>query len=361
MKKIVMIFAALIISLPWGRIWAEQLVITGSTTVQPIAVKIAESYKATHKAIDIKIVGGGSGNGIKAIIDGTTDIGNTSRFIKKKELKYAHGKGVYPVPFQIAYDCIIPIVNPENKIKTLTIEQLRSIYIGSVNNWKEVSDMDRPIIVISRDTSSGTYEIWEKKIMDGQGVFPGAQLAASNKDVLKKVTSKKNAIGYIGLGYLESGVKPIQISKIDGTVKTALDGTYPLSRPLFMFTRGWPNGETLKFINYVLNPATGQKAVKACGFVALYETETCIEPKQLMFHSDPNYIAEIPANIQMVQQYLKVLGYQVGVVDGIKGGKTISAMIAFQKQNNLTLEWKISNKMISLLSDQYLHSISTKQ
>ena len=349
----------------WGMIfcsaiepaWAGRLVITGSTTVKPIVTKIAESYRAVNSELEIDIAGGGSGNGIKAIIDGTTDIGTASRFIKGKELEYAHGKGVYPVPFQIAYDCIVPIVHPQNGIKDLTIAQLRKIYLGLIDNWSLVGGRDMPIKVISRDTSSGTYEIWEKRVMWGQPVLPAAHLESSNKRVVEKIASDINAIGYIGLGYLNDEVRPVKVNHIFGSAKNSINGTYCLSRPLFIFTRGWPSGDTLKFIKYAMDPDNGQKDISATGFIALYRASAAFSGGPSTTSQDPNYVDEEPINIEMIQEYLMRLGYDVGPVDGIKGGKTMTAIVAFQRRHNLPLEWRISRKMAALLSKQYMQTI----
>jgi len=249
---------------------AGNLVIKGSTTVLPIAQKVAEAYMKEHSDTSISISGGGSGNGIKAIIDGTTDIADSSRFIKDKEVKLAMEKGVYPVPFRVAYDCIVPVVHPSNSVANLTMEQLKAIFKGKVKNWKAVGGIDKKIVVISRDTSSGTYEVWEKKVMKKERVYPGALLQVSNGTVAQVIANNKYAIGYIGLGYLNKDVKALTVEGVVGAMVTTLDGTFPISRPLFMFTQGWPTGETVKFLNYVLHPAKGQKLVGEAGFVPLY-------------------------------------------------------------------------------------------
>jgi phosphate transport system substrate-binding protein len=251
-------------------VWAGDIVINGSTTVLPIAQKVAETYMKENPAVKISISGGGSGNGIKSLIDGTTDIADSSRFIKDEEVKQAVAKGIYPVPFAIAYDCIVPVVHPSNSVKGLTIDQLKAIYEGQIGNWKEVGGPDLKITVISRDTSSGTYEVWETKVMKEQRVYPGALLQASNGAVVQAVSKNKNAIGYIGIGYVNESVKPLTVNGVKGTPQTTLDGTFPISRPLYMFTKGWPTGDTLNFINFVLNPSTGQKLVGEAGFVPLY-------------------------------------------------------------------------------------------
>lgn len=263
-----LVFAMICLTASWAL--ADSITIKGSTTVLPIAQKAAEAYMKEYPNVKITISGGGSGNGIKALIDGTTDIADSSRFIKDKEVGLAVEKGAYPVPFAVAYDCIVPVVHPSNPVKDLTLDQLHNIYAGKVKNWKEIGGPDRTIVIISRDTSSGTYEVWHDKVLKKDKVFPGALLQASNGAVVQAVSSNKNAIGYIGLGYLNESVKATTVNGIKGSEETTLSGTYPISRPLYMFTRGWPKGEVAKFINYVMHPNGGQKQVKAAGFVPLY-------------------------------------------------------------------------------------------
>ena len=253
-----------------GTVHAGNLTINGSTTVLPIAQKVAEAYMKENPDVKISVSGGGSGNGIKSLIDGTTDIADSSRFIKEEEVKAAVEKGTYPVPFAVAYDSIIPVVHPSNPMKNITLDQLKDIYMGKIKNWKELGGPDLKIVVVSRDTSSGTYEVWEEKVMKKERVFPGALLQASNGAVVQAVSKNKNAIGYIGLGYVNKDVKPLTTNGIMGSAKTTLDGTYPISRALYMFTPGWPKGDTLSFINYVLHPEKGQRYVKEAGFVPLY-------------------------------------------------------------------------------------------
>jgi len=260
---IAMIFSA-------GMAAAGAIVMNGSTTVLPIAQEAAEAYMKENPDVKITISGGGSGNGIKAIIDGTTDIGNSSRFIKDKEVSAAVEKGVYPVPFGIAYDCIIPVVHPSNKVANLTIEQLKDIYMGKITSWKEVGGEDKKIVVISRDTSSGTYEVWEEKVMNKEKVSPAALLQASSGAVVTAVSGNENAIGYIGIGYVNEQVKALTVGGITGTKETTLNGTFPISRALFMFTKGWPTGDVAKFMNFMMHPEKGQKFVEKSGYVPLY-------------------------------------------------------------------------------------------
>jgi phosphate transport system substrate-binding protein len=269
-KALVFIAFTMVFCLVSGMAFAGNIVIKGSTTVLPIAQKVSEVYMKQNPDIKISISGGGSGNGIKALIDGSTDIADSSRFIKDKEVKLAVENGRYPVPFAVAYDCIIPVVHPSNGIENLSMMHLKDIYMGKIKNWKEVGGPDRPVVVISRDTSSGTYEVWEKKVMKKERVFPGALLQASNGAVVQAVAKNKNAVGYIGLGYLDESVKALKVNNIVGSEETTLNGTFPVSRPLYMFTPGWPKEDVLNFINFVIHPEKGQKYVGEAGYVPLY-------------------------------------------------------------------------------------------
>jgi phosphate transport system substrate-binding protein len=270
LKTFLMLVIATALCFSANGVLAGNLVIKGSTTVLPIAQKVAEAYMQQNPDVKISISGGGSGNGIKALIDGSTDIADSSRFIKGNEVKLAVEKGEYPVPFAVAYDCIVPVVHPSNSVMNLTMDQLKAIYAGEVKNWKEVGGPDSPMVVISRDTSSGTYEVWYEKVMNKERVFPGALLQASNGAIVQAVSKNKNAVGYIGLGYVDKSVKPVMVNGIKGSEETTLNGTYPISRPLFMFTNGWPTGDVLNFINFVLHPEKGQKYVSEAGFVPLF-------------------------------------------------------------------------------------------
>ncbi len=247
----------------------DTIVIKGSTTVLPVAQAAAEAYMGSHPGVNISISGGGSGNGIKALIDKSTDIADALRFIKGKEIKMAMGKGVFPVPHRVAIDAIVPIVHPDNPVNNLSIEQMSLIYQGKIKNWKEVGGKDMKIIVVSRDTSSGTYEIWNKKVLHKAKVMPMAQMQASNGAVAQAISKNRYAIGYIGLGYMNRSVKALEVDGIKATVANALSGTYPIARPLFMFTNGWPKGTVADFINYVLS-LKGQEIVKKEGYIPLY-------------------------------------------------------------------------------------------
>jgi len=268
--KSLVLSAAFLGCLAAGAADAGSIRMDGSTTVLPIAQKVVEAFMKENPGVNINVSGGGSGNGIKALIDGTTNIANSSRFLKEEEVKLALERGVYPVPFAVAYDCIVPVVHPENPAKDLTMAQLKAIYMGEIKNWKEVGGADKEVVVVSRDTSSGTYEVWEEKVMKKERVYAGALLQASSGAVAQAVSKNKYAIGYLGIGYVDKSVKALTVNGVPGNEETALSGKFPISRALFMFTKGWPSGEVLDFINYILNPQKGQKFVREAGFVPLY-------------------------------------------------------------------------------------------
>jgi phosphate transport system substrate-binding protein len=262
------VFGLTLFSLVGTAFAAESIVIKGSTTVLPIVQAALEAYMKTNKGVQISLSGAGSGDGIKALIDKTTDIANSSREIKKEEIDLAVAKGVKPVTHLIAYDAIIPVVNPKNKVKGLSLDQLSQIYQGKITNWKEIGGDDLKIVVISRDSSSGTFESWDHFVMKKTKVTPKAQMLASNGAIVTAIAKNKYAIGYLGMGYVNKSVKGLSVNYVTATVETALSKQYPLSRELYMYTNGEPTGEVAKFIAFVKGPE-GQKIVAKEGFVPL--------------------------------------------------------------------------------------------
>ena len=247
---------------------AKSIKMSGSTTVLPIAQKAAEVYMRMNPDVRISVAGTGSGDGIKSVIDGTADIGNASRDMKSKEMKLAKSKGVTPVRHTVALDCIVPVVNPANSVKNLTLAQLKDIYTGKVKNWKQVGGADKPVVVISRDSSSGTFEVWNHKVLKKARVRPDAQLQASNGAVAQAVAGNKYAIGYVGIGYLNPKLKGVTVDGVMASAKTAMDKSYPIARELYMFTKGQPTGVVKAFLDFVKSDK-GQKIAKEEGFVPL--------------------------------------------------------------------------------------------
>lgn len=247
---------------------AEELRIDGSTTVLPIAQKAAEVFMKKNPDCKVFVSGSGSGTGIKALIDGTTHIATSSREAKEKEVASAKEKGVTLTGHKIALDGIVPIVHPSLKVDNLTIQQLRDIYNGTIKSWKEVGGPDRPISVVSRDTSSGTYEVWEEKILKGDKVRADALLVASNGQAVQTVSQNRFAIGYIGIGYLDKTVKGLSVEGKKASDASVRDGSWPIARPLFMYTNGTPSGLIARFIDFMLSKE-GQKIVNEVKYVSL--------------------------------------------------------------------------------------------
>jgi phosphate transport system substrate-binding protein len=248
--------------------YAEKIVIEGSTTVLPIAQKAAEVFMNSNPGADISVRGGGSGVGIASLIDGTCDIADASRAIKDSELDKAVANGRSPKAHVVAMDGIAVIVNPSNGVNALTKKQIMDIYTGKISHWKDVGGSDGKIVVISRDSSSGTFEAFGELVLKGAKVRPDALMQASNQAVASTVSRTAGAIGYVGLGYLSSSVKAVTVDGVMVSKETVLTGAYPVGRPLFMYTNGKPQGLAKDFIDYILSPE-GQKLVEEEGFVGL--------------------------------------------------------------------------------------------
>ena len=245
----------------------SQITVTGSTTLQPVVARIAREFMKDVRGTQVSVAGGGSGAGIEALLRSETDLANSSRFISEQELDQAVQTGIYPVPFRIADDCIIPVVHKSNRVKNLSLPDLKRIYLGEITSWKELGGADRAIEVISRSQESGTYDVWHDIVMGQEDAASSVTLKSSSANVVRTVSGSKGAIGYISLGYLSASVKPLRVDGVMGSLYTVRDGSYVLSRPLFMFSRGWPNGSLLQFINYALNPDRGQNIVRKMGFI----------------------------------------------------------------------------------------------
>ncbi len=247
----------------------SKIVIKGSTTVLPITQKAVEAYSKINDSVSISISGGGSGEGIKALIDGNTDIANSSRQLKEVETKLAAEKKLSIKEIPVAYDMIVPVVHPDNPVKNLTIDQLKAIYDGSINNWKQIGGKDGKIIAVSRDTSSGTYEVWHEKVMHKTDVKKDALLQASNGAIVSTVSQNPKAIGYIGYGYINDRVRPLTVNGIEGTIENGKSGKFPVSRKLYIFINEEKVTDKAKeFIDYILG-AEGQALVQEAGFIPL--------------------------------------------------------------------------------------------
>ncbi len=267
------IFAMMFSPLLMGKIVSpvfggESLTIRGSTTVLPIAQKAAERYMQLHPEAHISISGGGSGTGIKALLDGSVDIADASRPMKAKEVKMARERGIAPCEHIIARDGIAVIVNPKNPLPELGKAQIKDIYTGKITNWSALGGSNKKIVVVSRESSSGTFETFNKIILKKERVTPASLLQAANAGVLHTVAQSEGGIGYVGIGYLDKRIKALKVEGVYPARETVIDGSYPISRPLFMYTGGKPTGLSARFISFLLSPE-GQKIVEEEGFVAV--------------------------------------------------------------------------------------------
>ncbi len=253
----------------------------GSDTIVNLALAWAEAYQKVNSDVRISVSGGGSGTGLAALINGTTNIANASRQIKQEEIADAQKNGIDPYEIQIARDAIGVIVNPQNPVQRLTLPQISDIYSGKITNWRDVGGDDRPIVLLSRETNSGTHVFFLEEVVrlgqkDNKTLFSqDTLLLPSSEGIMAEVRQNPNAIGYDGLGYITPEVKTLAIAPKSGgdyvkpSVASVNDGKYPIARPLFMYTPGEPTGEVKTYIDWVLGP-DGQQIVNDLGFVPLH-------------------------------------------------------------------------------------------
>lgn len=228
--------------------------VVGSTSVQPLAQELADDFNITETELLIDIQGVGSSAGIKAITDGTCDIGASSRELTKEEQAAGLTEKV------IAIDGIAAIVNSSNSASDLTKEQLAKIFKGEIKNWKEVGGVDKEILVVSREAGSGTRGAFEEllKLQKKEGdktislVKSDALIAEGNGAVKANIASKDNAIGYISIGFVDKTVKALKIGGIEATEANVKAKTYSISRPFLMLTKGEMKPEVKAFMDYIL-------------------------------------------------------------------------------------------------------------
>jgi phosphate transport system substrate-binding protein len=254
----------------------------GSDTLVNLALAWAEQYQVEHPEIQISVTGGGSGTGFTALINGTVDIANASREIKDEEITQAQAAGFEPVEFTVANDAIAVIVNPENPISELTLEQISSIYKGEINNWNELGGEDRPIVRLSRETNSGTHVYFLEEVVrlgndENTSIFSAdTLLLPSSEGIISEVRDNPNAIGYDGLGYVTDEVKMVAVAAAGSnayilpSAETVTNGQYPISRSLYMYTRGDPQGAIKDYLDWIL-AAEAQEIVTELGFVPISE------------------------------------------------------------------------------------------
>ena len=248
--------------------------IKGSDTVLPLAQKEAEDLMKSNSNVTVTVVGGGSGVGITALVDGTTDIAMASRDLKTEEkLKLSEEKKDIEQVI-IAFDALTVIVNPANKVSKLTREQLEQIFTGTIKNWKEVGGADEKIVAYSRESSSGTYEFFKEEVMAKKNYASNVLSLPATGAIVQAVGQTKGAIGYIGLAYETKEVKQLGVSYdqgktfIEPSVASAMDKTYPISRPLYYMYAKENAAKVKAVVDYALS-AAGQKTVSEIGYIPL--------------------------------------------------------------------------------------------
>jgi len=256
---------------------SQSITVKGSDTVLPLTQQEAEKFMNSHKETSITVVGGGSGVGITALIEGTTDIAMSSRPLKMDEKATLEEKGISYKEINIAGDALAVIVHPNNSIEQLTKEQVADIFTGKVKNWKEVGGKDLPVIAYSRETSSGTYEFFKEHVMDKKNYASSVLNMPATGAIVQSVSQTEGAIGYIGLAYETKEVKHLAISYDKGakyvapSIENAQNGTYPVSRPLFYYYDVKNEASVDPFIKFILSDE-GQQIVKETGYVPLVKT-----------------------------------------------------------------------------------------
>ena len=239
----------------------ETISIAGSTTVLPVAQAAAEEYMNQHSNADIQVSGGGSGVGATSVIGGTADIGMLSR-----DLKASEKEGNTLKEFVVGKDGIALVGHPSNTVSDLSLEQVKAIYQGTITNWKEVGGADSEIVLIGRDSSSGTREFFTEFVLDKEDAAKEMQELNSNGAVAQAVSITPGAIGYVSLEYVDDSLKAFSIDGVAPTVDNVISGIYEINRPLLMVTNGEPEGLAADYLAFILSEE-GQQILKDSGFI----------------------------------------------------------------------------------------------
>jgi len=268
MNKILVSLLALFLALPLVA-QAGNLTVKGSDTMVILGQRWAEEYMKKNAGTKVQVTGGGSGTGLAALINGTTDIAMSSRPIKEAETDKLRGRfNTTGAQIAVAKDGVTFYVHESNPLNSLTQEQLKGIYLGDITNWKEVGGKDAPIVIYSRENSSGTYVFVKDHVLDGEDYAASAQTLPGTAAVVNAVSKEKNGIGYGGAAYAK-GVKELKVKvgeeEIAPSQENIQSGKYPLSRDLFFYVRGEPTGAVKQLIDFALSPE-GQQIVTQAGY-----------------------------------------------------------------------------------------------
>ena len=246
--------------------------VKGSDTILNASQAIAEKFMSENKGARIAVNGGGSGVGISALINKTTDIAMASRNIKDKEIEQAKAKGINVEEIVVGFDGITIIANKTNPIKDIDDKTLGKVFRGEITNWKELGGDDAEIVVLSRDSSSGTHEFFKEHIIR-EGNSKGTQeygaktlYMPSNEAIKQEIKANKYAIGYIGMGYMDSSVEAVTVDGVAATPENVLNKTYPIAREVFWYADSAREGVVKELVDYAVSPK-GQEIIKNEGFV----------------------------------------------------------------------------------------------
>jgi len=254
--------------------------IKGSDTIINLVQVWAEKFVEDKPDVNIGVTGGGSGTGFAALINNTCEIAISSREIEEKEKILAQSKGVEPVEFKVGLDGLAILVNKDNPVDKLTISQLRDIFMAKITNWKEVGGNDMKIVILSRESNSGTHMFFKERVIRGgdkklkDEFSPSSLLMPSSQAIYDEIHQNPHALGYAGMGFINDKVKAVSVAvKENGkyiypTFENVSSGKYPISRPLYLYTNGKPEGLVKDFIDYALSDA-GQKIVMETDFVPI--------------------------------------------------------------------------------------------
>jgi phosphate transport system substrate-binding protein len=252
---------------------AANITIKGSDTLVRLGQRWAEEYMKAHPDAVIQVSGGGTGTGIAALINGTTDICEASRDMKAKEYEDARARGVNPYKVAVALDGIAVFLNEANPVKELTLDQLKGIYTGEITNWKEFGGESRTIILYGRENNSGTYAYFKEHVLANEDYADNTQTLPGTAAVVNAVAKDKYGIGYGGIAWAK-GVKHLPVKKnaestaVEPSMESVTDGSYPISRELYWFFNGQPAGDLRALLNWVLSPE-GQKIAEAVDYIPL--------------------------------------------------------------------------------------------
>lgn len=248
--------------------------IKGSDTMLPLSQKEAETFMKEQVSQTVTVTGGGSGVGISALLEGTTDLAQLSRKIKFTERQKFQEGGKTVQEVIAAYDALAVVVHPSNKVTNLSREQLEGIFTGKIKNWKEVGGADMLIVPYARETSSGTYEFFKEKVLKNKNYMSGIMSMPATGTIIQSISQTKGAISYVGLAYLNKNVKTIHVSYDSGktfvapSVTNAKNESYPIVRPLYYYYDTKAEKIVKPFIDFVLS-AKGQQIVSEIGFIPI--------------------------------------------------------------------------------------------